>query len=743
MSEWYDNGLNYVASRDEIDSLLPIMKATKYTMSIPLEQWPKYQKEGWSITKEFKRTLRIERPKPHDDLFEDYVWQLFALMGFGYLSKDRHKFEVDIDNGDKKQIDVFGIDEDVVILAECKSAEKPKTKRDFRSEIDHIASYKSQVPKHMNTHFSGYKPKYIFFFCTENYDVSVEDQNRLKVAGILWFDKKKIDYYMELVSQIGVLCKYQFLGEILQGKDVPGMKDNRVAAIKSKLGRYVCYTMMIEPKSLLKISYVLHRSENVEMKGTYQRYIKKTRIGAIKDYIENGGYFPNSIIINFENNLSFEPVAKDLQCSENSTLGRLILPSKYRSAFIIDGQHRLYGYAGANNVEKAVIPVVAFEQVSPEDQTAMFVDINNKAVAVKRSLIESLNCELYWDSPNPKYALTALRSMLAIKLTNDPASPLLDCIFIGEKAKSDSSKITLSYFIDNGIKHQKYFVKEFHKNGTPLVYGPLYDGDLSGKSLKKAFHIFTWYFGEIKKNCVNQWDDLLTNVIICSLSEMMYEFISEYEQLNPGFKFVNRSAKEIESCLQQRVNLLCTKIATKTSEDIERYQDSSYGYGGVNKTKRFFEEMIHESDDSFCPDGLEKWICEKSGMYREATEKMIQELSIAIVGKAKEILIRKYSNTFFFELPDSVTSKMKKRPQREIDLEDIREIALNLEWKDCFDVFRDRSMSRGTKEEKTKYLNDLVKVRQTITKDGTITEEQYSITKKIYDWYFKETESDA
>ena len=55
MSEWYDNGLNYVASRDEIDSLLPIMKATKYTMSIPLEQWPKYQKEGWSITKEFLR----------------------------------------------------------------------------------------------------------------------------------------------------------------------------------------------------------------------------------------------------------------------------------------------------------------------------------------------------------------------------------------------------------------------------------------------------------------------------------------------------------------------------------------------------------------------------------------------------------------------------------------------------------------------------------------------------------------
>ena len=738
MVEWYDNKLANVANEEEIAKLLPVTKSTKYVMSVPLEQKKEYEDKGWKIVKEYKKTIKIEKLKSHDDIFEDYVWLLFASMGFKYLSRDRHKFQVEIDNGDTKQIDVFGIDDDVVVLAECKSADKPKTKRDFRMEIDHIASYKSQVPKHMNCHFADHKPKYIFFFCTENYEISEEDQNRLNAADILWFDKKKIDYYMELVSQIGVLCKYQFLGEILQGKDVPGMKDIKVPAIKSRMGRYTCYTMMISPQKLLKISYVLHRSENIEMKGTYQRYIKRGRIGKIKEYIETGGFFPNSIIINFENSQIFESASKEQQTDENCTIGRLLLPSKYRSAFIIDGQHRLYGYAGAKNSEKALIPVVAFEQVSPEDQTNMFVDINNKAVAVKRSLIESLNCELYWNSPIPKYALAALRSMLAIKLTNTPSSPLHDCVTIGEKANADSSKITLSYFIDNGIKNQKYFVKEFHKNGTPIVYGPLHDGDLADNSLKKAFHVFSWYFGEIKRNCSSQWEYILKNVVICSLSEMLREFMDEYDLRNPNHQWEKDTAKDIESHVQNRVKLLCQKISTKTKEDFDRYQDSSYGYGGVKKTKRYFEEMIYESDQSFCPDGLDKWIREKSGLYKEDTEQMINELSNVIVSKAKKILGDKYGeDNYIFELPDDVMLKVKNRESHDIDLEDIRLIAL-ADWKDSFDVFRDKSMNKGNKEETTLYLDELVKIRNLIRKDGTITEEQYSSVKKVYDWYLDE-----
>lgn len=735
MVDWYDNKLANVADKEGIAKLLPVMKLTKYVRSVPLEQKKEYEEKGWVTVKEYKKTIKIEKSKSHDDVFEDYVWLLFASMGFKFLSCDRHKFKVDIDNGDSKQIDVFGIDDDVVVLAECKSADKPKTKRDFRKEIDHIASYKSQIPKHMNCHFAKYKPKYIFFFCTENYELSEEDQNRLKDADILWFDKKKIDYYMELISQIGVLCKYQFLGEILQGKDVPGMKEIKVPAIKARMGRYTCYTMMISPKKLLKISYVLHRSENIEMKGTYQRYIKKGRIGKIKDYIENGGFFPNSIIINFENSLNFEPALKEQQLDDNCTIGRLVLPSKYRSAFIIDGQHRLYGYAGAKDSEKALIPVVAFEQVSPEDQTNMFVDINNKAVAVKRSLIESLNCELYWNSPIPKYALAALMSMLAIKLTNDSSSPLHDCITIGEKPNIDSSKITLSYFIDNGIKNQKYFVKDFHKNGTPIIYGPLHDGDLADNSLKKAFHVFSWYFGEIKKNCFEQWEYILKNVVICSLSEMLREFIDEYDRRNPNHQWEKETAKDLENHIASRVELLCKKISTKTKEDFDRYQDSSYGYGGVKKTKRYFEEMIYESDQSFCPDGLDKWIREKSGLYKEETERMIGELSDMIVGKAKEILREKYGEgNYIFELPDAVMLKVKSRESHDIDLEDIRQIALD-DWKDSFDVFRDKSMNKGTKDDTTLYLDELAKIRNNLRKDGTITEEQYSVVQKVYEWY--------
>ena len=734
---WYDEQLKYVANEEEIAKLLPFMRAKSYTESIPLEQRQLYVNDGWTVIKEFKKTVKIAKPKSHDDIFEDYVWVLFASMGFKFLSKDRHKFELQISSDDKKQIDVFGIDDNVVVIAECKSAETPKTKKEFRNEIDHIKNYKSQIPKYLNNHFAGYKPRYVFLFCTENFEVSKEDQDRLRASDIFWFDKKKIDYYMELVSQIGVLCKYQFFGEILQGKDVPGMKNVKIPAIKSKMGKYTCYSMMVNPQILLQISYVLHRSENVEMQGTYQRYVKKGRINKIKDYVEAGGYFPNSIIINFENNLYFEPAPIDYQDGGCGTIGRLQLPSKYRSAFIIDGQHRLYGYAGAKNVENAVIPVVAFEQVSPEDQTNMFVDINNKAVSVKRSLIESLNCELYWNSPNPKYALSALRSMLAIKLTNDPSSPLHECISIGEKIKSDSSKITLSYFIDNGIRNQRYFVKEFHKNGNPLVFGPLYDGDLADNSLNKAFHVFSWFFSEIKRNCTEQWEYMLKNVIICSLSEMLHEFLDEYDNKHADCPLIGLNAKIIEAQIQRRVDELCLKIASKSAADIDRYQDSSYGYGGVGKTKRYFEEMIHEIDDSYCPDGLEKWISEKSGQYRSETEKMIEELSDSIVSRTKELLIREHGENYILDLPENVIVNVKRRSSKAIDLEDVREIALS-DWKDCFDVLRDKSKTKGDKNDRTQYLIGLVKIRDTIRKEGTITEEQYSFAKHVYKWYFEQ-----
>ena len=742
MNEWYDEKLDYVIGRDEIDERLPKMRAKYYFESINREDLEKYKKNGWSIDKEYKAVVHVKKEKTPDDIFEDEFWCLLAEMGFKYLSADRINFKLQVDGDDQKQVDVFGIDEDVVVIAECKAAKNPGTRYDFRNDIYAIEKYKDTIPKYLNSHFLNYKPKYVFFFCTSNYAVSKDDIERINNAGIIWFDEKRIEYYRGLTGNLGVLAKYQFFGEILQGKDIPGLKSIRVPAIKTRLGGFNCYSMMINPQKLLKICFVLHRTDKLDFDHSYQRYIKKNRINQIKEYVKNGGYFPNSIIINFSNSsLQFDQFAQQYQTEDNCRAGTLTLPAKYKSAFIIDGQHRLYGYAGIED-PNAIIPVIAFEQIPPEAQTKMFVDINTKAKAVKRNLLESLNGELYWGSDDAKVALQALNSMLAMRLGNKKNSPLYNCIqFEDEKNSSSSGKITLTYFIDKGLRDEKYFVKEFHKKkNTPTVYGPFYDGDLTENSLEKAYEVLSLYYGMIKESCPTQWSALLTNVGVSTLSLLLSELLDDYER-NHQSCYSNMKAKDIFATVQNRVEIFCSELKKKSNEDIKKYQKGNFGYGGTAKTKPYFEQLIYEVDKSFNPAGLEKWIREQSGQYSAATEKMITALSDEIVSLTHNELINKFGDNYFLKLPANVLTKVQERYNEEehpdilLEIEDIRDIALN-NWKGMFDnVLDDRSLQQGDKNAKTNYLSYISAIKVKLKKNEAISEEEYDKVTEIYNWF--------
>lgn len=50
----------------------------------------KRESEGWIVDKELKSVVRMKRPKPLDEQFEDEVWCLFANLGFSCMNKDRH-----------------------------------------------------------------------------------------------------------------------------------------------------------------------------------------------------------------------------------------------------------------------------------------------------------------------------------------------------------------------------------------------------------------------------------------------------------------------------------------------------------------------------------------------------------------------------------------------------------------------------------------------------------------------------
>lgn len=71
--------------------------------------------------------------------------------------------------------------------------------------------------------------------------------------------------------------------------------------------------------------------------------VKPSRLKSIAAYIDKGGQFPTNIVINFKtkkSNLEFQK----MENFENTAFGKLTLPGQYGSAWVIDGQHRLYGF---------------------------------------------------------------------------------------------------------------------------------------------------------------------------------------------------------------------------------------------------------------------------------------------------------------------------------------------------------------------------------------------------------------
>lgn len=753
LKSWYDEKLPYLVDKDGIKKYLPNKKKDKYTMSVPLTNLEQKQREGWTLVKAKKTTAQIEKKKIEFERFQDLVWVMLAEMGFSYLTEDANKFRLPREDDKEKQIDVFGIDnEGIVVLAECKAAGQGPSKRaDFDDAITDITRYKGRATQFLNQHFNGTKPKYIFLFCTSNYIVGESDRSRMEKEGIVWMDASRIKYYRDLTSQLGVLAKYQFLGEILEGKSIPSLKNYKVPAIRAKMGDQICYSMMLPPSILLKLGFVLHRTDDFSRKGSYQRYVKKQRLISVNEYITAGNFFPNSIIVNIDREIDFQPGPATIPSSDNVKVGTVTLPDQYKSAFIIDGQHRLYGYAGTEQKDTDVIPVIAFIKLPPEKQTNMFVDINTKAKAVKRNLIESLNGELYWNSKNPKYALSALNSMLALELNDKNDSPLFNMIEIGDSSAKNKEKkgITLTYFIDNAIKIEKFFVIDFAKNGSPCSFGPLYDGDLADASLEKAYTVISFFYNSVKKRCEKQWDILANNIGISTLSWMLSEFLLEKRKANPDI--YNRcSAREIIRIISDRIDLFCEELAKKNPEEVQTYIQGKLGYGGVDKARRHFERFMHEADPSFTQKDLEKWIIEQSGLYTDKTKQILEGLSNKIISFVQTKLISAYGTDYYLnsKIPEKVSSRIFERKRKNqnlsvlVELTDIRDIILNSWTENEFNkVFADPQV-KGPKEEKTEWLNNLVEIQGKINKEEKLALADFQTVQSISEWLNFEPEAE-
>lgn len=722
----------------------------------------KRESEGWIVDKELKSMVRMKRPKPLDRQFEDDVWCLFSNLGFSYMNKDR-RLEIPYGTEDlntTKQIDVFAADEETVLFIECKCAFSGK-KGDFKTDLEAIKGIKEGLFKTVRREKEFKKKKVKYIFATKNYEITEPDRNRMRDLGIYHFDEYGIKYFAELAKHLGACARYQLLGTLFAGQKI-GTMENRIPAIEGQMGGHTYYSFSIEPEKLLKLAYVLHRNEaNSDMMPTYQRIIKKQRLKEIRKFIDNKGFFPNSLIISIDTNgkkLRFDLATPQIE-NAISRIGILYLPQLYRSVYIIDGQHRLYGYADSAYAGKDTIPVVAFVNLDKDKQVELFMEINENQKAVSKNLQNTLNADLLWTSEDKNKQRKALRLNIAQRLGELQSSPFFNRVIIGENETSAYCCLTIDT-IENALK-STHFLTRFGKDNHEIEAGTFDRGSndvTRGVLLPFLMEAFQYFKNELPE----EWELGDANSGVLTINNTIHallrilndiiDFLIERDKINPKIMDTRVLLEKVEPYLAPLVSYFGSINETER-EGIRK----NYGSGGKARVWRTFQSVINEAQPEFEPDGLRAWIRDNSKQFNAESYTLIQDIELIIKSDFADKLQKKYGEKWLTRgIPPRVYKQAnalmgKQNYENSINginkvvdiwdcvtIANCRDIAIfSSNWTELFEnsYTRPEEISiRGGKAAKTAWIAKFATIANNSNASYSFSEEEYLFLKAIHSW---------
>lgn len=580
-------------------------------------------KEGWEEYGEpLKTKTRLRKPKNHNVQFEDDVWCQLYRLGYRTLNVDENFcLPFGSDPTDKKQIDVVAMDNDSVLLVECKSSKTSAKPPSFKTEFEALRARLDGYRKAVDQTFGpGRRIKYIF--ATRNLRLSRDsaDVSRLVDSGGFYYNDNTFDYIDSLIKAYRDAAHYQFMGLIMKGQNITKERIE-VPAIEGTMGGKTYYMFSLEPQLLLKIGFVLHRTRaNESEMPTYQRLLVPSRLKGITKFIDGGGFFPNSAILNFNERdakLEFQgqPRSKDTA----SRTGVLKIPNAFAIAYIIDGQHRIYGYANSRYKANNTIPVVAFKNLDPGDQLELFMQINENQKAVSPTLRITLEEDLYWNSNRLDSRLKALRSSVIRALGGDPSGPLYGKISLGE----DRATLQAKPFADALLKCKLLPEAKGNKFVEGTVATSLYDatnldhGDEMVKARVRGVSFINACY-ELAEESIGQDQEALNSYILSNRGS--FAFVSLIGDLH-SFETL-RGSISIKSTTEQRIDaigkyllVLFTARKSMTQEDAD-ILTGKLGSGAEATWLRFFQGYINDKFPDYHPPDLQDW--------RERQDKALQ-----------------------------------------------------------------------------------------------------------------------
>lgn len=725
---------------------------------------PELIEEGWEEYKSYKNNkfVGVRKSKKFDEVFEDRVWCLFARLGFTHLNKDRY-FEMSYDYQNPnitQQIDVFAADDETVIIVECKASETIKDGV-FKKPLEAFHGQMEGLRREAQKRFPKAKVKFIW--ATHNYIISPADQAKMREWDIVHFSDAVINYYYELVKHLGTCARYQLLGNLFANQEIRNM-DDKIPAIQGEMGGHKYYSFSIEPERLLKIGYVLHRNEaNKNMMPTYQRLIKKKRLSDVQKFINNGGYFPNSLIISIDSDgkgLQFDMSGTKVE-GAHSRLGVLHLPKRYRSAYIIDGQHRLYGYSDSDYATTDSIPVVAFVDLDRQEQINLFMDINENQKAVPKTLRVTLNADMLWDSSDYNERRQALRSKIAQMFGEEDTSPLMGRVVIGEDEKSSIKCITVEA-IQTALKKCN-FMTQFGKKNS-IVKDGTFDVGTNQGTCDLLYPFLEACLRYVKDATADEWergdsnDGMLTmnrgiQAVIRVINDIVNHLVDRKE-MYPKMQKTEELVKQVAFYLDP-LNEYLNNLTQQERKDLRGY----FGGGADTRFWRAFQREIAKERSDFAPDGLREYWENEAKTYNADSMTYLREVEVWIKQTIQTALMDKYGDNWEIKsLPKPIYKRAKGiSDERNYDsitsgdgantvsvwdcvtLKECKEIVtVGSHWTELFEGILTRPEEEkisGGKAARTKWIEQVEILQNKLNMPSySVTTAEFEFIKAVYTW---------
>lgn len=449
--------------------------------------------------------------------------------------------------------------------------------------------------------------------------------------------------------------------------------------------------------------------------------MQPNRLKSIANFIDNGGKFPTNIVINFK---SDSPLRFDhKETIGDTTIGTLHLPGQYGTAWIIDGQHRLYGYAHATRKaedDKSVVSVLAFENMDIIDEIKMFVDINSQQVKVRAELVNQIIADLDIEDPDPRKRLSAIAARVALQLDVYKGSPINGCINSLTPEKNSRRCLTqTSLAAELAKNHLLGAAPKAKSAGSFINYGPL--TDISGSSrptVEKAVKTISLYLSLFSKPLATHWDlrdekngFLCTNVGIRTLI-LLFKKLVDFVEKSQSTSFYTLPPEDIAERVEPYVKPVINFFATADQVEINKFRSRGSSLGSLDQNCMQMMCMINENFPDF---------------YTKETQAYMASQDAQGTVEARE-MINKINEIIY----NDVTSKLKEHYGESKNVWYVKGFPMNVR-NECDQRF---NSSDGTTHERWQFLllanyNDII-----------LYGENWEIFKNHYNFYGKGKKSD-